>query len=113
MSWLTFESCDSLKLALLKSPSAMSAPEMSNVEASLPDIGHSRKSYKESRAAFAWPIAEEEKVQRFFFARSIGGKRKEAVCEASHSSRKPQPMECQEMSQLLGEWDDTLPLGAF
>ena len=36
----TLESCDSLKLTLLKSPSAMRAPEMSKPAAVVPSILH-------------------------------------------------------------------------
>mmetsp|Transcript_67847 Transcript_67847/g.180477 ORF Transcript_67847/g.180477 Transcript_67847/m.180477 type:complete len:230 (+) Transcript_67847:69-758(+) len=71
----TLESCVSLKLTLLKSPSAISAPEMSKAAASAPDILHSRRSYSESRAAFAWPMADDRNLQRSFLPLSIGGKR--------------------------------------
>ena len=84
----TLESCDSLKLTLLKSPSAMSAPEMSKVLASLPDILHSRKSYSLSRAALAWPIADESKRQRFVSARSMGGNLNFSVCARKETSAR-------------------------
>mmetsp|Transcript_35437 Transcript_35437/g.60733 ORF Transcript_35437/g.60733 Transcript_35437/m.60733 type:complete len:206 (+) Transcript_35437:255-872(+) len=69
----TLDSWVSLKLALLKTPLAMSAPERSKLEASDLSIWHSRRSYRESRAAFAWPIAEPTNLHRSFLERSMGG----------------------------------------
>lgn len=48
-----FESCASLKSDLEKSPVAMRAPDKSNPPADESVITHSRKSYRESRAALA------------------------------------------------------------
>lgn len=67
------ESCASTsetpdKLAFEKMP-----PERSNEARFWPWRSHSRRSRRESRAAFAWPIEEEEGRQRLGFLRSMGG----------------------------------------
>ena len=76
----TLDSCASLKSDLEKSPSAISAPDMSKVAADAATILHSRRSYRLSRAAFAWPIADDANWQRPFFDWSIDGNLNCFVC---------------------------------
>lgn len=61
-------SCAPRRFALENIP-----PDRSNLDRSTLRKSHSRRSRSLSRAALAWPMAEEEGRQRFVFARSIGG----------------------------------------
>jgi len=63
---------------------------MSKVDASLPAILHSRRSYSESRAALAWPIADEVNVHLPFFELSIGGNLNFSVPPSARTCQPPQ-----------------------
>ena len=67
-------SCASLKFTFAKFASDPTAPERSKLGALLPDMSQPRKSCSESRAPFAWPIADDTKVHRFGGS-LIGGSR--------------------------------------